>query len=122
LAARFSGPPLNEGPTAALIGRKREFISVAAAMAAPAPPPAAMIVTEANCAEPANTIAENTIAATWENPASSARMPKDAARMKPATANGAPRRRPRRKLWLRTAALRSRRSSCRTRRSRSSAR
>ena len=39
-SARRSQPPLNEGPTAALIGRKREFISMAAATAAPGPPPA----------------------------------------------------------------------------------
>ena len=56
-----------------------------------------MIETDANCAEPANTIADITIAAISEKPASSARMPNDAARMNPATANGAPCRRPRRK-------------------------
>ena len=90
LAARFSGPPRKDGPTAALIGRKREFIRVAAAIAAPAPPPAPTIEIEANCADPANTIAEKTIASAGEKPDSTARMPNEMARMPPATANGAP--------------------------------
>ena len=67
------------------------------------------------------TIAEKITAATGEKPASSARMPNETARMNPATANGAPTRRPRRKPPLRTNVVSSRRSSCRTRRSRSSA-
>jgi hypothetical protein len=45
---------------------------------------------EANWAEPAKTIAEKTIAASAENPDSTARIPNETARMKPATANGAP--------------------------------
>src|SRR4051794_20361859 len=79
-AARLSGPPRNDGPTAALMGRKREFISVAAATAAPAPPPAPTIEMDANCAEPANTIAEKTIAASAEKPDSTARIPNEMAR------------------------------------------
>ena len=78
-------PPASAGrrgrtaPRAALIGRKREFISVAAAIAAPAPPPAPTIEIEANCAEPANTIAEKTIASAGEKPDSTARMPNEMA-------------------------------------------
>jgi len=45
---------------------------------------------EANCAEPAKTMAEKTVASTGEKPDSTARMPNEMARMKPATANGAP--------------------------------
>ena len=90
-AARFSGPPRKDGPTAALIGRKREFMRVAAAIAAPAPPPAATIETEANCAEPANTIAENTIASDLREAGLARRGSRTTcARMPPATANGAP--------------------------------
>ena len=45
-----------------------------------------MIATAANCAEPANTIAEKTIAAIADNPASCATTPKETASMPPATA------------------------------------
>ena len=54
------------------IGRKREFISAAAPTAAPTPPPAAMIEIAANCAEPAKTIADITIAPRAEKPTSRA--------------------------------------------------
>ena len=120
-SARLIGPPLNDGPTAALIGRKREFISAAAATAAPAPPPWARIEIAVNWADPAKTIADMITAAMSEKPASSARIPNDAARMPPATANGAPTRSPSRNPRLWASVFRSRRSSCRTRHSRSSA-
>jgi hypothetical protein len=70
------------------IARKREFISAAAPTAAPSPPPAATIDTAANCEEPANTIADITIAASTEKPASRARTPNDSDSRKPAIAYG----------------------------------
>src|SRR3954451_18505831 len=72
------------------IGRKREFISAAAPPAAPSPPPAATIEIAANCAEPANTIADMTIAAGAERPASRARTPNETDSKKPAAAHGTP--------------------------------
>ena len=56
-----------------------------------------MIAIDANCAEPANTIRDITIAATAERPASRATIPNVTATRKPATANGTPSRRPSRK-------------------------
>ena len=47
-SARLTGPPRSDGANATPIGRKREFISAAAAMAAPAPPPCARIATALN--------------------------------------------------------------------------
>ena len=47
-SARLIGPPRNEGASATPMGRKREFISAAAVMAAPAPPPWARIATALN--------------------------------------------------------------------------
>ncbi len=58
-AARLSGPPGSDGPSAAPIGRKREFISAAAPIAAPTVPPPPMIAIAVNCAEPANTISRH---------------------------------------------------------------
>jgi hypothetical protein len=67
-AARLSQPPGSEGASAAPIGRKCEFISAAAASAAAGPPPPARIETTANCADPAKTIADMTIAPSAEKP------------------------------------------------------
>ena len=50
-----------------------------------------------NCAEPAKTIIDITIAATAESPASRATMPKETATRKPAIANGTPSLSPSRK-------------------------
>ena len=79
------------------IGRKREFISAAAPIAAPSPPPAATIEIAANCAEPAKTIADMTIAPIAEKPASRASTPNDSATTLPASAYGTPARSPARK-------------------------
>ena len=67
--ARLSGPPGSDGPSAAPIARKREFMSVAADIAAPAPPPAARIATAVNCAEPAKTTSDIRIASRAVKPA-----------------------------------------------------
>src|SRR4051812_2594539 len=89
-AARLAAPPGSDGPSAIPIGRKREFISAAAPTAEATPPPAATIETAANCAEPANTIAEKAIVATIEKPASRASTPNDSDSRKPAAAYGSP--------------------------------
>jgi hypothetical protein len=68
------------------MGRKREFISAPAAIAAPAVPPPARIATAANCAEPANTTADMTIAASTGKPASRASTPNDIDRSPPTAA------------------------------------
>src|SRR4051794_9156569 len=93
-AARLAAPPGSDGPSAMPIGRKREFISAAAPTADATPPPAATIDTAANCADPANTIAENAITASVEKPASRASTPNDSDSRKPAAANGMPARTP----------------------------
>src|SRR3954447_7475884 len=93
-AARLGARPGSEGASAMPIGRKREFISAAAETAAASPPPAAMIWIAANWAEPAKTIADMTIAAAAEKPASRASTPKDSESRKPAAANGTPARTP----------------------------
>src|SRR5688500_6983560 len=59
------------------IGRNRGFIRAAAATDAPADPPPARIATAANWAEPANTTADITIAASTGKPASRASTPTD---------------------------------------------
>ena len=119
------GPPRSEGAKATPIGRKREFISAAAAMAAPAPPPWARIATALNCADPANTIADITTASSFDSPASCATTPNETDRSSPAAANGRPARTPSRKVDSRDSGaggeVSSRRSSCPTRHSRSSA-
>ena len=97
-AARHGQRPGSEGASATPIIRKREFISAPAPIAAATPPPAARIATEANCAEPAKTIIDITIAASADIPASRARIPNDIATRKPATANGRPSRIPFRRL------------------------
>ena len=61
------------------------------------PPPAARIAIAVNCAEPANTIADITIAATDDRPAWRATTPKEIATSRPARANGTPSRSPSRK-------------------------
>ena len=52
------------------MGRKREFISAAAPSAAPTVPPPPMIAMAANWADPANMIADITIASSAVSPAS----------------------------------------------------
>ena len=52
-AARQSARPGSDGASATPIGRKREFISAAAPIAAATPPPPARIAMAVNCAEPA---------------------------------------------------------------------
>src|SRR3954469_5532449 len=93
-AARFAAPPGSDGPSAIPIGRKREFISAAPPTAAPSVPPAAKIETAANWAEPANTIADITIAARVLKPASRASTPNESDSRNPAAANGTPARTP----------------------------
>ena len=56
--ARLTGPPGSDGATAMPMGRKREFISAAAPIAEPSPPPAPRMESAAICAEPAKTIAD----------------------------------------------------------------
>src|SRR4051794_33824797 len=82
------------------MGRKRALTSAAATIAATAAPPWAMIATAANCAEPAKTMADMTIAATSLNPAPLATTPKDRATRPPAIANGTAARAPARKASL----------------------
>src|SRR3954447_24240351 len=89
-AARLAAPPGSDGPSAMPIGRKREFISAAAPTAEATPPPAPTIATAANCADPAKTMAEKTIAARTEKPASRASTPNESDSRKPAAANGIP--------------------------------
>src|SRR5207248_347829 len=100
-AARRHGPPGSDGPSAMPIARKREFIIAAAATAAPTPPPAPTIASAANCAEPANTTTDIAITAAAGMPTSRASTPKDSDSRNPATANGAPARRPARKAAVR---------------------
>ena len=95
--ARSSARPGSDGASATPIGRKREFISAAAPIAAPSPPPPATIEIAANWAEPAKTIADMTIAPIAEKPASRASTPNDSASTPPATAYGKPALRPARK-------------------------
>jgi hypothetical protein len=85
-AARRNAEPGSDGASAMPIGRKRVFISAAAPIAAPTPPPAAMIEIAANCADPAKTNADMTSAPTAEKPASRASTPKVMASTPPATA------------------------------------
>ena len=59
------------------------------------PPPAAKIATAANCADPAKTMADMTMAPMAENPASRATTPKDSASTPDAMAKGTPARTPR---------------------------
>src|SRR3954466_12839813 len=61
-AARHGQRPGSDGASATPTLRKREFISAPAPIAAATPPPAATIAIEANCAEPAKTINDITIA------------------------------------------------------------
>src|SRR4051794_31433791 len=89
-AARLAAPPGSDGPSAIPIGRKREFISAAAPTAEATPPPAATMEIAANCADPANTIAENAMVATTEKPASRASTPNESDSRKPAAAYGSP--------------------------------
>src|SRR3954452_21380130 len=98
-AARRKGPPGSDGPSAAPIGRNREFTSAAASTAAATVPPEARIAMAVNCAAPAKTIADIAIAASGVKPALFATTPKDSASSPPATANGMPARKP----WARTA-------------------
>src|SRR3954447_12719179 len=98
-AARRSGPPGSDGPSAAPIGRKREFTSAAAMTAAATVPPEARIAMAVNCAAPAKTIADITMAASGVKPALLATTPKDSASSAPAIANGMPARKP----WASTA-------------------
>ena len=79
------------------MGRKREFMSAAAPMAAATVPPVATIEIAANCADPAKTMADMTIACSSLIPASTASTPNDADTSTPAAANGKPSRTPRRK-------------------------
>ena len=76
------------------MGRKREFIRAAAPTAAPTPPPCPRIASEANCAEPAKTIAEKAMAASAGIPASRASTPNDTPTTAAATATGTPARSP----------------------------
>ena len=69
-------------------------MSAAAPTAAPMVPPAETIEMAANCAEPANTIADITLAAITLNPASRASTPNDSDRRNPAAAYGTPARSP----------------------------
>src|SRR3954447_18677523 len=93
-AARLSAPPGNDGAKAMPIARNLEFIRPAASTAGPRPPPAATIDTDANCAEPAKTTTDMTIAAAAEKPASRARTPNEADSRRPAAAYGTPARTP----------------------------
>src|SRR5688572_31643207 len=70
------------------MGRKREFISAAAPTADPTLPPSITTDSAANCAEPANTIADMTIACSGEKPASVASTPNETDSTKPAIAYG----------------------------------
>ena len=90
--------PGSDGPSAAPIARKREFIRAAAASAAPTPPPPATIATAVNCADPAYTIADITIVARGDSPAESASTPNVIDTRPPAMANGTPARTPSRKV------------------------
>ena len=72
-------------------------MSAAAAIAAPTVPPWPMIAIAANCAEPANTMTDMTIAASADSPASCATTPKEIDSRRPATPKGMPARAPRRK-------------------------
>src|SRR5439155_27213403 len=85
------------------IARKREFTRAAAPTAPPTRPPAETIDTAANCADPANTIADITIAATTLKPASRASTPNDSESRKPASAYGTPALSPARHDSLRVA-------------------
>ena len=78
------------------IARNREFISVAAERAAGRPPPAATIASEANCADPAKTIADMRTACHGVIPAWVATTPKESDTRNPAPAYPQPARRPRR--------------------------
>src|SRR3954447_9181592 len=102
-AARLCARPGSDGASAIPIARKREFISAAAPTAAPMLPPAETIEIAANWAEPANTIADITIAAITLKPASRASTPNDSERRNPASAYGTPARRPARHDALRVA-------------------
>src|SRR5215218_468681 len=93
-AARRSGPPGSDGPSAKPIGRKRELTSAAASTAAPTVPPCDRIAIAVNCAEPAKTIADIAIAAPADSPALCATTPKDSASRPPAIPNGTPARTP----------------------------
>src|SRR5918998_5707671 len=93
-AAREAALPGSEGASATPIGRKREFIIAEAPIAVHTPPPAAMMATAVNCAEPANTIADIRIAPTGDRPACRSSTPKETARSPPASANGTPARSP----------------------------
>ena len=76
------------------IARKREFIMLPASSAGGTPPPAVMIDSDANWADPAYVIADMTIACRGEKPACRAITPNDRLRTKLAIANGIPSRRP----------------------------
>ncbi len=80
-----------------IVGAGLAGLSAAAATAAPTPPPAVSTDSAANCAEPANTMADIAMAAASGMPASRARIPKEADSRNPAMANGTPARRPLRK-------------------------
>jgi hypothetical protein len=58
-------------------------------MAAATAPPVSSVETTANCAEPANVVADMTMAASGSKPAARARMPNEAANAAAATAIGA---------------------------------
>ena len=78
------------------MAKNRAFIKLAAVKAAGMPPPKVITDSIANCAEPAKTITEVTMACTTLKPACRARTPKERLSRKPTTANGTPKRRPRR--------------------------
>ena len=63
-AARASGPPRSDGPIAKPIGSQRAFMSIPAAIAATAPPPAARTLRAANWAAPEKTKIDIAIGAT----------------------------------------------------------
>jgi hypothetical protein len=63
-------------------------------MAAATAPPDSSVDTTANCADPANVVADMTTAASASKPAAGARIPKEAPNAAAATAIGAIRRAP----------------------------
>jgi hypothetical protein len=92
-AARHSGRPRSEGASATPIGPKRAFSSTPASTAATTPPPPPRTATAANCAEPANTVADITTGATLPMTGSAA-TPNETASNPAATAYGRPARTP----------------------------
>ena len=92
-AARASGPPPSDGPIAKPIGSQRAFMSIPAAIAATAPPPAARTLRAANWAAPEKTKID--IAMGASGPITGrARTPKETPRASVGRTSGSPARTP----------------------------